>query len=157
MPVIMENPREINWTDSSDSKSEVHLDEIIDRENAENPRSPPRRRIAHDPVFSVNADRTEEYRRYWRDCLICSFIDTRKFTTRRVQALITSFWHLCGEARVVGGTDSNFIVHFSNAEDRLFIQREGPWSLQGGLLYCAPWEPNIVLTDYKLAEISIWV
>lgn len=120
-PSTMDNQREINWTDSSESDSEVDLDEVQDQEQAAFPRSPPRRRLARGPMFRVNAERAADYRRFWYKCLVGTFIDSRQFTIRRLQSNIDAFWTLRGVARVVGDSEKNFIIHFENDEDRAFI------------------------------------
>lgn len=108
-------------------------------------------------MIRFHSQTTHDYRRVWRNCLIGSFIDCRRFTVRRMQALVNSFWNLRGAVRVVGSSDNNFVFHFSSNDDRFFILQVGPWAFQGGLLFFSPWEPNLVLTNFRVSEIPVWV
>lgn len=152
-----ENPREFGWIDSSDSDRDHDIDEEQDRIDSVRPRSPPRRRIARGPVIRFNSRTTHNYRRFWRECLIGTFIDCRKFPVRRLQAIVDNCWRLRGPVRVVGSSRNNYLFHFSSIEDRMFVLEEGPWSLQGGLMHFSPWEPNLVLINFSVSDIAVWV
>lgn len=151
------NPREFGWVESSDSDRDIDIDEVEDRHHAIQPRSPPRRCIARGPVIRINPRMTHNYRRFWRNCLIGTLVDCRQFTVRRMQAIVDNCWNLRGAVRVVGVSRNNYVFHFNNIQDRVFIMDEGPWAVQGGLIFFAPWEPNMVLTNYRIAEISVWI
>lgn len=151
------NPREFGWVESSDSDRDIDIDEAEDRHHANQPKSPSRLRIAWGPVIRINPRMTHNYRRFWRNCLIGTLVDCRHFTVRRLQGIVDNCWNLQGAVRVVGVSRNNYVLHFNNLHDRIFILEEGPWSVLGGLLFFAPWEPNLVLTDYHIAEIPVWI
>lgn len=152
-----ENPHGIGWVESSDFDHEVDVEELHDRSHAARGRLPPRRRISRGPVIRFNPQATHNYRRFLRNCLISTFFDSHEFTIRQMQAIVDHYWWLRGNVRVVGVSRNNFVFHFNNHKDRMFVLLDGPWSVHGGLLFLAPWEPNLVLTNYRVTEIPVWI
>lgn len=151
------NPREIGWSDSSDSDEGIDIEEAHDAGLAENPREPPGHRAARVLVVEFNHQFIDMNRAYWNCSLVAVLIDRRQFSVRRLQAIINTFWRLQGLVTVVGRDDNRYVLHFARLDDLIFIYTNAPWSVQGGFLVTILWEPNMILRNLIVREAPVWV
>ncbi|KAF7826736.1 Endonuclease/exonuclease/phosphatase [Senna tora] len=137
LSVMENNPREIDWLDSSDFDEGEDMEQVQENLAYQN-FPPPDSRPAHAPIVSLNHP-------------------FRKFKVSRLQSIIDHYWYLRGPVRVVGRVKRYYVIHFDMEEDRQHILNEGPWAMQGGLLTMFPWEPNLVLSNLLVTEVAVWV
>lgn len=53
-------------------------------------------------------------------------------------------------------TNGLYSVH-QRLEDLVFIHTNGLWSMHGGLLAVILWEPNMIVINLNLREVSLWM
>ncbi|XVF54041.1 hypothetical protein PTKIN_Ptkin05aG0149400 [Pterospermum kingtungense] len=58
---------------------------------------------------------------------------------------------------IVGRCDSAYAIHFNNKKDQSFTLEHRPWAFNGALLVLEPWRPNIVLENYRIRRILLWI
>ncbi|KAF7823473.1 Pyruvate carboxyltransferase [Senna tora] len=127
---MAQNPREIGWTDSSDSDSDVDMEEAMDPNDQPNP-LPPRLHLGPELL--------------------------QKFSVIRLQCIIDHLWQLQGPVRVVGRVQDHFMLYFEILDDMYFMANNSPWAVHGGLLAVFPWEHNMVLNRLVVTEVSVSV
>ncbi|KAF7802767.1 Pyruvate carboxyltransferase [Senna tora] len=156
LSIMAENPREIGWLGSSDSDDGEDVEEMQENLTLQDtPTLDPR--LAHAPVVSLEPEFVQANRAFWEKCLVGLLIDSRKFKVSRMQSIIDHYWYLRGSARVVGRVRRYYVIHFDVEEDHQQILKEGPWAMQGRLLTMFPWEPNLVLSNLLVTEVTVWV
>ena len=109
------------------------------------------------PIIPVEFDELEESRDFWQNCLVGVIMEFKRFSVRIIQRIINNAWRVRDSVTVVGRVNSNYILHFNNSKDQVFIWHHGPWSVDGALMAMYACRSNIVLGEIILLMIPIWV
>ncbi|KAF7815044.1 uncharacterized protein G2W53_029013 [Senna tora] len=127
---------------SQQVSSENHPDFVIPRQG---------------PGVTIDPEIINKQRQFWQHCLVGVLYDEGPVQDFHMQASINEYWHLQNPVRVVGRKKNIFMFEFDNVFDKNFMVQEGPWTVQNKLLILKNCQPNIILEEYKVHEIPIWV
>ena len=108
-------------------------------------------------IILVDIEVIEDSREFWQNCLIGMIMDFRRFSVRSVQRIINNAWRLRDRVTVVGRSNHNYVIHFNDSKDQVFIWQHRPWSIDWALMVMDVWRPNTVLGEVNLPLILIWV
>ena len=114
-------------------------------------------RSRRGPIVELDQQILHENKHRWSRCLIGYLLDERSFSVICMQTILRQAWQLRREFQVVGRRGQFYIVQFESEEDRKYIYANGPWAVQGPLLVFVHWQPNIVLREFHITSMSIWV
>ena len=84
-------------------------------------------------------------------------MDVRRFSVRTIQRIINNAWRVKDSVTMVGRANNNYILHFNDSRDQVFIWQHGLWPVDGALMAMDVWRPNTVLGEIILPMIPIWV
>ena len=84
-------------------------------------------------------------------------MDFRRFLVRSIQRIINNVGRLGDRVTVVGRSNNNYVIHFNDSRDQVFIWHHGPWSIDGALMAMDAWILNTILEEVNLPLIPIWV
>ena len=112
---------ENSWTDSNEII--ISLDEEDSKHEFMGIFPPPQARpkARRGPIILVEFDELEESRDFWQNCLVGVIMDVRRFSVRTIQRIINSVWRLRDSVIVVGRANKNYILHFNDSRDQVFI------------------------------------
>ena len=110
--------RENSWIDSN---------ETIRSSNEED--SQPRPKARCGCIIPVEFDKVQESRDFWKNCLVGVIIDVRRFSVRTIQRIINNAWRVRDIVTVVERANNNYILHFNDLRDQVFIWQHGPGQL----------------------------
>ena len=109
------------------------------------------------PIVELDPQILHENRHRWSKCLIGYLLDERSFFAIRVQPILQQAWQLQREFHVIGTQGQFYIVQFDTEEDRAYVHANRPCVVQGALLVFVHWRPNIILREFHITSLPIWV
>ena len=85
-----QNNREIEWSDSSDSKAWQDVEDMADTQNHNIDDILTNTIFRRGPVIQLDSVSLERNRVLWRHCLVGYLLDRRCFSVRRMQSILNS-------------------------------------------------------------------
>ena len=85
-----------------------------------------RPRARHRPIILVEFDELEESRDFWQNYLVGVIMDVKRFSVRTIQKIINNAWRVRDIVTVVESANNNYILHFNDSRDQVFIWQHEP-------------------------------
>lgn len=91
-----------------------------------------------------------------QNILLGRVFSTRTFRRYSIQGIVRKSWKLKAGVSIGGGTDNIFRFLFECKDDKDFVFKHRPWSLDGAHLILKEWQSNLSLSAIKFDTTTMF-